>query len=350
MRLTKVYDRMKEENLDALFIKNRNNIRYITGFTGDAGIFYLDKKQGVLVTDGRFTEQATQEIKPLKVLEYKGSIWEELADLAKDAKRVGFDGNRFNFEEYAKLCKLMPDKDLVSVDLDEIRIIKEKAELENLATAAKIADEAFTKLLPQIQKGMTEKELAARLEYYMKNLGSDKTSFDTIVASGPRSALPHAQPTDRVLEVGDFVTFDFGAMYKGYHSDMTRTVLIGMARDWHKEIYGIVEEAQRHGVAAAKVGMMGQELDALVRKEIADKGYDKFFIHGTGHGVGLEIHELPNINKLGTKPLETNMVFSVEPGIYIPGQGGVRIEDTVVLTEAGAHPLNSIGRQLIEII
>lgn len=350
MRLNKVYDRMKEENLDALFVKNRNNIRYMTGFTGDAGIFYLDKKQGVLVTDGRFIEQANQEIKPLKVLEYKGSIWEELAKLAKDAKRVGFDGNRFNFDEYSKLSKLMPDKELVSVDLDEIRSVKEKAELENLATAAKIADEAFTKLLPQIQKGMTEKELAARLEYYMKNLGSDKTSFDTIVASGPRSALPHAQPTDRVLEVGDFVTFDFGAMYKGYHSDMTRTVLIGMAREWHKEIYGIVEEAQRYGVAAAKVGMTGQELDSLVRKEIADKGYGEFFIHGTGHGVGLEIHELPNINKLGTKPLETNMVFSVEPGIYIPGQGGVRIEDTVVLTEEGAHPLNRIGRQLIEII
>lgn len=341
---------MQQTAVDCVVIKNRNTIRYLTGFTGDAGLFYLDKNQGVLVTDGRFTEQATAQVKPFQVLEYKGSIWTELANLAKSSQRIGFDGDRFSYDEYKRFSECVPGKELVSVDLNGIRIVKEKQELENLIAAAKIGDEAFLKLLPEIHKGMTEKALAAQLEYYMKCLGSDKTSFDTIVASGPRSALPHGMPTDRVLEIGDFVTFDFGAMYNGYHSDMTRTVVVGKATDWHKEIYFAVEAAQRFGVQTAKVGMTGAELDALVRKEIANRGFEKYFIHGTGHGVGLEIHELPNINRIGNTKLEEGMVFSVEPGIYIPAKGGVRIEDTVILTRDGAQPLNGIGHQLIEVI
>lgn len=341
---------MQQTAVDCVVIKNRNTIRYLTGFTGDAGLFYLDKNQGVLVTDGRFTEQATAQVKPFQVLEYKGSIWTELANLAKSSQRIGFDGDRFSYDEYKRFSECVPGKELVSVDLNGIRIVKEKQELENLVAAAKIGDEAFLKLLPEIHKGMTEKTLAAQLEYYMKCLGSEKTSFDTIVASGPRSALPHGMPTDRVLETGDFVTFDFGAMYNGYHSDMTRTVVVGKATDWHKEIYSAVEDAQRFGVQTAKVGMTGAELDALVRKEIANRGFEKYFIHGTGHGVGLEIHELPNINRIGNTKLEEGMVFSVEPGIYIPAKGGVRIEDTVILNRDGAQPLNGIGHQLIEVI
>lgn len=341
---------MQQTAVDCVVIKNRNTIRYLTGFTGDAGLFYLDKNQGILVTDGRFTEQATAQVKPFQVLEYKGSIWTELANLAKSSQRIGFDGDRFSYDEYKRFSECVPGKELVSVDLNGIRTVKEKQELENLIAAAKIGDEAFLKLLPEIHKGMTEKTLAAQLEYYMKSLGSDKTSFDTIVASGPRSALPHGMPTDRVLETGDFVTFDFGAMYNGYHSDMTRTVVVGKATDWHKEIYSAVEDAQRFGVQTAKVGMTGAELDALVRKEIANRGFEKYFIHGTGHGVGLEIHELPNINRIGNTKLEEGMVFSVEPGIYIPAKGGVRIEDTVILTRDGAQPLNGIGHQLIEVI
>lgn len=341
---------MQQMAVDCVVIKNRNTIRYLTGFTGDAGLFYLDRNQGILVTDGRFTEQATAQVKPFQVLEYKGSIWTELANLAKSSQRIGFDGDRFSYDEYKRFSECVPGKELVSVDLNGIRIVKEKQELENLVAAAKIGDEAFLKLLPEIHKGMTEKTLAAQLEYYMKCLGSEKTSFDTIVASGPRSALPHGMPTDRVLETGDFVTFDFGAMYNGYHSDMTRTVVVGKATDWHKEIYSAVEDAQRFGVQTAKVGMTGAELDALVRKEIANRGFEKYFIHGTGHGVGLEIHELPNINRIGNTKLEEGMVFSVEPGIYIPAKGGVRIEDTVILTRDGAQPLNGIGHQLIEVI
>ena len=237
-----------------------------------------------------------------------------------------------------------------SVDFSGIRQIKDNKELEMMVHAARIADEAFFKILDDIKPGRTERSLAGRLEYYMRALGSEKVSFDTIVASGVRSALPHGMASDKVIEVGDFITFDFGAVYKGYNSDMTRTVVLGMAMDWHKEIYTVVQEAQYKGMKAARTGMTGRELDAIVRDSIAACGYGDYFVHGLGHGVGLEIHELPNINKRGNAKLETGMIFTIEPGIYIPGKGGVRIEDTVVLTEDGAKALNGVKKQLIEIV
>ncbi len=350
MRIRRVLELMKQADVDCLIIKNRSNIRYITGFTGDAGILYIDDVRGVLVTDGRFTEQARTQMHDFEVLEYKGDLWKTVAGLARPAERIGFDGNRFTYDEYCKLKKFLLDRDLVSVDLEGIRQIKERQELDMLITAARMADEAFIKLLSQIRAGQTELEVAAILEHEMKLQGSEKTSFETIVVSGPRSSLPHGQPGGRRLQAGDFITFDFGAMYEGYHSDMTRTVVMGRATEWHRKIYGIVQKAQAAGVASARIGMNGQQLDALVRKVVADAGYGEYFIHGTGHGVGLEIHELPNINKLGTTALQKGMVFSIEPGIYIPSKGGVRIEDTVVLTEEGAQPLNGITKQLIEII
>lgn len=350
MRTKRVLGLMKQTDVDCLIIKNKNNIRYLTGFTGDVGILYVDDAKGVLVTDGRFTEQARAQMQGFEVLEYKDGLWKTLAELAKTAERIGFDGDRFTYNEYSELKKFLPRQDLVSVDLNGIREIKERQELDKLVTAAKMADEAFIKSLPQIKIGQTELELATILEHEMKLQGSEKTSFETIVASGPRSSLPHGQPSERKIQSGDFVTFDFGAMYQGYHSDMTRTVVIGKATEWHKEIYGLVQKAQALGVASAKIGMNGQQLDALVRGVIVDAGYGEYFIHGTGHGVGLEIHELPNINKLGTTALQKGMVFSIEPGIYIPSKGGVRIEDTVVLTDEGAQPLNGITKQLIEII
>jgi len=350
MRIKRVLELMKKADVDCLIIKNRNNIRYLTEFTGDAGILYVDDTKGVLVTDGRFVEQARSQMQGFEVLEYKSDLWKSIAGLAKTSERAGFDGDRFTYKEYSDLKKFLPRQELVSVDLNVIREVKERQELDKLVAAAKIADEAFIKFLPQIRIGQTELELAAMLEHEMKLRGSEKVSFETIVASGPRSSLPHGQPSERKIQLGDFVTFDFGAMYQGYHSDMTRTVVIGKATEWHKEIYGLVQKAQAFGVANARVGMNGQQLDAMVRKVIVDAGYGEYFIHGTGHGVGLEIHELPNINRLGTTALQKGMVFSIEPGIYIPSRGGVRIEDTVVLTDEGAHPLNGITKQLIEII
>ncbi len=350
-RIGKIFKFMKEHDLPCITIKDVYTIRYLTGFTGDSSILYADDRIAVLVTDGRYIDQACSELKYCRVQEYKGNIWETIAELAGAHQKVGFDGDAFSYEDAKALqAALAATVEMVSVSLRTLRLIKDERELESLWQASKIADGAFERLLKEIKAGMTEKELAARLEYYMRSLGSEGVSFDTIVASGHRSALPHGAPTDKVVEVGDFVTFDFGAMYNGYHSDTTRTIVMGMANSWHREIYTVVQEAQYRGMKAAKPGITGKELDAEIRDYIESRGYGRYFTHGLGHGVGLEIHELPNINSKGDIPLQEGMVFSIEPGIYIQGRGGVRIEDSVVLTKEGAHSLTTLKKTLMEIV
>ena len=354
-RIGRIFKFMKQHDLDCIAIKDVCTIRYLTGFTGDSSILYADDRIAVLITDGRYTEQARSQLKYCRVLEYKAdqgnSIWNTVAELAGKYRKVGFDGDAYSFEDARALKKALPENtEMVSVSLRGLRIIKDERELECLWQAFKISDGAFDRLLKEIKAGMTEKELAARLEYYMRSLGSEGVSFDTIVASGHRSALPHGAPTDKVLEVGDFVTFDFGAVYNGYHSDTTRTVVMGMANSWHREIYTVVQEAQYRGIKGARPGITGKELDAMIRDYIESRGYGKYFNHGLGHGVGLEIHELPNINSRGDTVLKEGMVFSIEPDIYIQGKGGVRIEDTVVLTSEGAHSLTGLKKTLTEIV
>lgn len=355
-RINKVLEVMAKQSVDSVIIKDVTTIRYLTGFTGDSSLLYLDRAGGTLITDGRYTEQAKNEMKHFQVLEYTpanaSSIWAAAAKLAQEAQAnvVGFDGAYYSYNDYVALQKLLGETPLESVDLSNIRMIKDKKELDLMLKAASIADEAFIKLLDDIEPGRTERGLAGRLEFYMKILGSEKPSFDTIVASGARSALPHGMASDKVIAEGDFVTFDFGAVYRGYHSDMTRTLVVGESDSWQQDIYEVVLQAQLKGLHAAKVGMTGKELDAIVRDYITECGYGDYYVHGTGHGVGLEIHEMPNINKRGSTVLQTGMIFTIEPGIYIPGKGGVRIEDTVVLTEEGARALNGVKKQLIEIV
>ncbi len=350
-RLNKVLEIMARESVESVVIKDVTTIRYLTGFSGDSSLLYLDAGKGVLITDGRYTEQARAEMKHFQVLEYTGSIWAAAAQLAKEAKVVGFDGANYSYTDYVDLKSFLAEGiSLKSLDFSGIRMIKDKKELDLLLKVASIADEAFMKLLGEIKPGRTERSLAGRLEYYMRALGSEKVSFDTIVASGVRSALPHGMASDKVVALGDFITFDFGAVYRGYHSDMTRTVVLGQASERQKEIYNTVLESQLKGMKSACVGMTGRELDAIVRDVIAGHGMGDYFVHGLGHGVGLEVHELPMINKRGNTKLETGMIFTIEPGVYIPGEGGVRIEDTVVLTEEGAIALNGVEKQLIEII
>ena len=354
-RIGRIFKFMKEHGLDCIAVKDICTIRYLTGFTGDSSVLYADDRIAVLVTDGRYTEQARSQVKYCRVLEYKAvhsnSIWDTVAGLIGTHQKIGFDGDVFSFEEAKTLKGLLPETaEMISVSLSRLRLIKDERELEYLWQASKIADGAFERLLKEIKAGMTEKELAARLEYYMRSLGSEGVSFDTIVASGYRSALPHGAPTDKAIEVGDFVTFDFGAVYNGYHSDTTRTIVMGMANSWHREIYTVVQEAQYRGIKAAKPGITGKELDFQIREYIESRGYGKYFTHGLGHGVGLDIHELPNINSRGDIVLEEGMVFSVEPGIYILGKGGVRIEDTVVLTKEGARSLTGLKKTLTEVV
>ncbi len=354
-RIGRIFKFMKAHDLDCIAVKDVSTIRYLTGFTGDSSILYADDRIAVLITDGRYLEQARSQLKYCRVLEYtaarNSSIWEVVAELAGKHQKIGFDGDVYSFEDAKALKGVLPENaELLSVSLRELRLVKDEHELKSLWQAFRISDMAFERLLKEIKAGMTEKELAARLEYYMRSLGSEGVSFDTIVASGHRSALPHGAPTDKEIEVGDFVTFDFGALYNGYHSDTTRTVVMGMANSWHREIYTVVHEAQYRGIKAARPGITGKELDALIRDYIDSRGYGKYFTHGLGHGVGLEIHELPNINSRGDIVLKEGMVFSIEPGIYIQGRGGVRIEDTVVLTAEGARSLTSLKKTLTEIV
>lgn len=351
-RLGRFLSLMASEGLDCVIVKDIPTIRYLTGFRGDSSLLYADSKSTVLITDGRYTTQAQGEVaKFCRVFTYKDNIWRAAADFVGTHTKVGFDGAAYSYNDYNSLRAELPDKTLASIDLKYLRMVKDERELKLMWKAFKIADQAFLKLLPEIKPGMTEKALAARLEYYMSSMGSEKPSFDTIIASGARSVLPHGMASDKEIEIGDFITFDFGAVYDGYHSDMTRTVVLGMANSWHKEIYTIVEEAQWRGLKAAKPGMTGAELDAIVRDYITSRGYGENYVHGLGHGVGLEIHEMPNINKRGTDVvLAPGMTFSIEPGIYIPGKGGVRIEDTVVLTDDGAKVLCGVKKQLMEIV
>lgn len=351
-RINRVLELMAKEQVDCVIIKDVTTIRYITGFSGDSSLFYLDGKKGVLITDGRYTEQAKNEMKLFQVLEYTGSIWAAAAQLAHQSgcHVAGFDGSCYAYTDFVELQELLgEDVRMQSLDFSCIRMVKDKNELELLLKAAQIADEAFIRLLDDIKPGRSERSLAGRLEYYMRALGSEKVSFDTIVASGWRSALPHGMASDKLVENGEFITFDFGSVYQGYHADITRTVVLGAANPWQKEIYTVVEEAQHKGLKAACAGMTGRELDAIVRESISACGYGDYFVHGTGHGVGLEIHEMPTISKKGSIVLDSGMVFTIEPGIYIPGKGGVRIEDSVVLTAEGAKPLNGVKKQLIEI-
>ena len=303
-RIGRIFKFMKENALECIVIKDVYTIRYLTGFTGDSSLLYADDRIAVLITDDRYTEQARSELKYCRVMEYKAnhnnSIWEAVAGLTGSHLKMGFDGNVFSYEDARALREQLPQTvEMISVDLRGLRLVKDERELENLWQAHKIADAAFERLL---------------------------------------------------IEVGDFVTFDFGAMYNGYHSDTTRTIVMGMANSWHREIYTVVQEAQYRGMKAARPGITGKELDAEIREYIESRGYGRYFTHGLGHGVGLEIHELPNINKRGDIKLQEGMVFSIEPGIYIQGRGGVRIEDTVVLTREGARSLTALKKTLTEIV
>ena len=352
-RINKVLELMAKLTVDSVIIKDVTTIRYLTGFTGDSSLFYLDRQQGILITDGRYTQQAKQEMKIFKVLEYTptnaNSIWEAAAALAKKAgaQVVGFDGACYSYTDYVTLQELLGEIPMESMDFSSIRMIKDKKELELLLKAASIADEAFVELLDDIRPGRTERSLAGRLEYYMRAHGSEKNSFDTIVASGARSALPHGMASDKVVEIGDFITFDFGAVYRGYHSDMTRTVAVGEVSSKQAEVYETVLTAQKKCLGVPKAGVECRFADAAARNVIEEAGFGKYFGHGTGHGVGIEIHEEPRLSPKSSQILGIGDVVTVEPGIYIPSEFGVRIEDMAFITENGCENLTKSPKNLI---
>lgn len=348
-RIDRLRQFLNDKGLSGIFIKGLSSIRYFTGFSGDDSLVFIDNRQAIIITDSRYTLQAASQATECLVMEQKEGLWKIAGKLNISGKHIGFDGECFSYHDYDCLREEMGDADLSSVSLVGLRSIKEEAEIEMIKKAVAISDIAFELMLNNLHAGMRETEAAALLEFEMRRLGSEGVAFPTIVASGIRSALPHGIATSKLIENGDFVTFDFGAIYEGYHSDITRTVVIGKSSSWQRELYGLVKDAQLLGIKSARAGITGAELDSIVRSYITSLGYGQYFGHGLGHGVGLDIHELPVASKRGKEKLETNMVVTVEPGIYIPGKGGVRIEDVIVIAPDGCNILTNASKQLFEI-
>jgi len=339
---------MAAAGIDALLISKRENVRYLTGFTGSAGSVLVASGKPCLITDFRYAIQADRQAAGVSVLIQKKdhpTALREAADRA-NVKTLWFDETSFTIESLNKLRKkgltLKGHRDLVG----ELRMQKDPLELACIRKAIRRAEESFRELAKYIRPGVRESALALMLEFLMRENGARKAAFDTIVASGRNGAMPHASVSDRRIKQGDLVTFDFGAEADGYFSDITRTVCIGRPTARQREIHGLVLQAQQAAIAAIRPGIACTVVDRGARDLIGGAGHAKQFGHGTGHGVGLMVHEGPSISPLSLDTVQPRTVFTVEPGIYIPGWGGVRIEDMVLVTDTGAKVLTTLPRGL----
>ena len=348
-RLERMRQKMHEEGIDAYVVLRPENGRYLSGFTGGEATLYVTAEKAILLTDFRYIEQAKGEAPEFEIVKTGQDHFEALAEIGQQAQKVGFEGDFVTFLNYEKLKKGFPQAELLSLPdlVSYLRSVKDPTEIEKIRQAVKIADDAFASVIKTIEIGQTEEEIALDLEYSMRRAGASGGSFDFIVASGVRSALPHGSASSKKIHLGEFLTMDFGAIYEGYCSDITRTVFLGEPEEKHQEVYQVVLAAQRAGIAAVAPGRTGKEVDAVARKIIVDAGYGEYFGHGLGHSVGLAIHEGPNLNMREERVLEPGMVITVEPGIYIPDWGGVRIEDIVLVTENGCEVLTQAPKEFI---
>jgi Xaa-Pro aminopeptidase len=338
-------------NADSLLVFGHVNVGYLSGFSGSDGALLCSCKDNLLLCDSRYTLQAANEASQLGISEYKHKL-EGIAAAIKTRglKRVAFDAEQVAVAFFNQLQKALPDVEFIPLgeQLDQLRAVKSREEINSIAHAAELASAAFEELLPFIAPGVTEKALALKLEILMKEKGADEKAFDFIVVSGSRGALPHGQPTDRLLSAGEMVTFDFGARCNGYHSDETVTLTVGSPDSRMLEVYEVVKNAHDRAVSAVRPGIDCRALDAIARDYIANAGFGDYFGHGLGHGVGLEIHEKPTISSRSAQMVTEGMVFTIEPGIYIPGVGGVRIEDLVEVTADGCRLLSRVSKELIQ--
>ncbi|MFD6206718.1 M24 family metallopeptidase [Peribacillus sp. NPDC060253] len=349
-KLTRLRASMEKVGIDGFLITSTYNRRFMTNFTGSAGVVLISQKEAKFITDFRYVEQAGKQATDYEIVQHKGTIIEEVGKQAKEMNigTLGFEQEHLTFATYKAYetgieAQLKP----VSGIIENLRLIKTSSEIKILKEAAAIADAAFTHILDFIRPGVTELDVSNELEFFMRKQGATSSSFDIIVASGIRSALPHGVATDKIIEKGDFVTLDFGAYFNGYVSDITRTLAVGKPSEELINIYDIVLEAQLRGMAGIKPGMTGREADALTRNLIEEKGFGQYFGHSTGHGIGLEVHEGPALSLRSDIILEPGMAVTVEPGIYLPGVGGVRIEDDTIVTIEGNESLTHSTKELI---
>ena len=341
---------LDSEPLDAVLITDLVNIRYLTGFTGSSGALLISPSQTVFATDSRYDGQSARQCPDLERIIERPCADALLARaVSSGVVRVGFESSHVTVATHTTWLHGFPTASLIGrTELVEIgRVVKDEWEVALLRRACAISDDALAALLPDVVCGMTERDVARRLESYLFDRGADALSFETIVAAGENSAIPHHSPTDRALRTGDLLKIDFGAEFGGYHADMTRTFCLGSPAPWQVEIYDVVREAQEVGRAAVRAGADVSSVDAVARGFIQAAGFGEDFGHGLGHGVGLEIHEAPTLGPLGTGILAPGTPVTVEPGVYLEGRGGVRIEDTLLVTDGAPESLTTSERDLV---
>lgn len=362
-RRHEVRERLREHELDALLVTDLLNIRYLTGFTGSNAALLVHagddpgaERRTVFCTDGRYLTQASDQVPDLELLIERASDLALARRIGGDAsryRRTGFESHHVTVDLHDTLAGAADAAELVRVPglVEQLRLIKDENEIESLRMACAVADAALADLIEQgkLHAGRTELEIARDLEARMLDRGAGGPSFDTIVAAGANSAIPHHRPTDTPLTAGDFVKIDFGAEVEGYHSDMTRTVVLGAPADWQREIYSLVQSAQAAGCAAVQADADVRAIDSAARQVIEDAGYGERFLHGLGHGVGLEIHEAPVLSQRGDGRVGFGMAVTVEPGVYLPERGGVRIEDTLVVRPDTPELLTLTTKELVSV-
>ena len=347
-RLLRLREHLAEQDLDGFLVTSEANRRYVSGFTGSNGYLVITATDAVLATDFRYIEQAQSESPGFEVCHIRGgeSWFTEVVD-ELGISRLGFEADDMTVTAFSRLLREVEESESeLRLDFEEtagviewIRAVKDDSEVAALDRAVQIADEAMAKIQREIRVGMTEREVSWELHKEMRRLGAEGPSFDTIVAVGPNAALPHHRADDTVVRAGVPIVIDMGANYRGYCSDLTRTFVVGEQDDTFQHIYAIVLQAQMAAIEAARPGMTGEEIDSVAREVITDAGYGEEFGHGLGHGVGLVIHERPMVVPRSQDIVDNGMVFTIEPGIYISGWGGVRIEDIVVMEGGRARPL-----------
>ena len=350
----RVQELLSKLSVDAILISNGNNMRYISGFAGATGYVYISQTRHAVLTDFRYTIQAEMEAEGYEIITIGNGGYEEVINnliKTEEINRLGFEAEDMLYATYDRLKEKLLVKEMCPVgsEITAMRRIKTPRELEMIKKAEAIGDQVFTQILDYIKPGMTELEIAAKIEYLLKVNGAQGTSFDSIVASGVNSSMPHAVPSTKKIEIGDFLTMDFGCLYEGYCSDMTRTIVIGKASQKQKDVYNTVLKAQLAALDFIKAGVLGKEVDKVARDIIYNAGYEGCFGHGLGHSVGLHIHENPRLSMLEEGIIEAGMTETVEPGIYIKGFGGVRIEDLVAVTENGHENFTFSEKKLIEL-
>jgi Xaa-Pro aminopeptidase len=352
-RMGMLRESLREQELEAIFVTNLTNVRYLCGFAGSNGMLLITERAARFFTDGRYRTQSAKQVQGADIVVYDNppDLGPALQKAASDlgAKEIGLEAANVTIAKREELEESFAGSGLVATKrvVEGLRAVKDEEEIDLMRTAAQMADDGFSHILDYVNAGMTEKEVALELEFYMRRGGADGVSFSPIVAAGQRSALPHANPTERVIEEGDFLLFDLGCIYKGYCSDLTRTVTIGPPDDRQRSVYEVILASNEAGLSAAGPTKAASEVDRASRDVVAEAGYPEAFSHGLGHGVGMEVHESPTVRSTSEDILVAGNVVTIEPGAYFPDWGGVRIEDLVVITDSGKEVLSKSSKEMI---